>query len=42
MDTQSAGMRMFMAENNGKQINFTAGANEDGSVIVSIRYYGSE
>lgn len=42
MDTQSAGMRMFMAENNGKQITFTAGANEDGSVIVSIGYYGSE
>jgi hypothetical protein len=42
MDTQSAGMRMFMAENDGKQISFTAGANEDGSIIVSIRYYDGE
>ncbi len=42
VDTNSAGMRMFMAENNGKRISFTVGAHEDGSVIVNIRYSGNE
>lgn len=42
MNTQDGGIKMFMAENGPKNVILTAGNNDDGSVLVNIKYFAGE
>ena len=42
MNTQAAGMMMFVAEKDGKSFTCRAGVRDDGATLVNIRYLGGE
>lgn len=42
LENQGAGMKMFVAEKGEKSIHCSAGQNEDGSLLINIRYIPGE
>ena len=42
MTNHAGDVKMFMAENGPKNVVFTAGTNDDESVLVNIKYYSEE